>query len=67
MWVTRIKIKHDCIIGTRCKKFGITSTGTPFNVFVEKGIRIITITAIMFIVAATIAYLGKRRIDRDIE
>lgn len=33
----------------------------------EKGIRILTITAIMFIVAATIAYLGKRRIDRDIE
>lgn len=38
MWITRVKIKHDCIIGNRCKKFGVTTTGTPFNVFVEKGI-----------------------------
>ena len=38
MWITRIKIKHDCVIGNRCEKFGVTTTGTPFNVFVEKGI-----------------------------
>ncbi len=38
MWVTRIKIKHDCIIGNRCEKFKVTTTGTPFNVFRERGI-----------------------------
>jgi len=38
MWITRLKIKHDCIIGNRCKKFGITEVGLPFNVYVEKGI-----------------------------
>lgn len=37
MWVTRIKIKHDCIIGNRCEKFKVTTTGNPFNVFQEKG------------------------------
>jgi predicted DNA binding protein len=35
MWITRLKIRHDCIIGNRCKKFGITTTGTPFNVFIK--------------------------------
>ncbi len=38
MWITRLKIKHDCIIGNRCEKFGVIITGMPFNVFVEKGI-----------------------------
>ncbi len=37
----------------------------PF--LLDIGIRIVTITAIMFIAAGTIAYIGKRRIDRDIE
>ena len=38
MWVTRLKIKHDCIIGNRCKKFRVTTTGTPFNVYLDNGI-----------------------------
>lgn len=38
MWVTRLKIKHDCVIGNRCEKFKLTTLGTPFNVFQEKGI-----------------------------
>src|SRR4030042_7106287 len=37
MWITRIKIKHDCIIGNRCEKFNVTTTGTAFNVYIEKG------------------------------
>jgi len=37
MWITRLKIKHDCIIGNRCKKFQVTTLGTPFNVFVKDG------------------------------
>lgn len=38
MWVIRLKIKHDCVIGNRCEKFEVTTLGTPFNVFQEKGI-----------------------------
>lgn len=38
MWVAKLKIRHDCIIGNRCKKFGVTTTGTPFNVFVKEGV-----------------------------
>lgn len=37
MWITRLKIKHDCIIGNRCEKFKVTTTGTPFNIFQERG------------------------------
>ncbi len=38
MWIARLKIKHDCIIGNRCKRFQVTTTGTPFNVFVQNQI-----------------------------
>ncbi|MBL7147345.1 MAG: helix-turn-helix domain-containing protein [Nanoarchaeota archaeon] len=38
MWITKIKIKHDCIIGTRCEKFGVVDTGISFNIHQEKGI-----------------------------
>jgi len=38
MWITKLKIKHDCVIGNRCEKFQVTTTGTPFNVFIENGI-----------------------------
>lgn len=36
MWITKLKIKHDCIIGNRCKKFQVTTTGTPFSVYIHK-------------------------------
>lgn len=38
MWITRLKIKHDCIIGNRCEKFGITTLGTPFSVYMVNGV-----------------------------
>ncbi|MDD5254007.1 MAG: helix-turn-helix domain-containing protein [Candidatus Nanoarchaeia archaeon] len=38
MWTTKIKLKHDCIIGTRCKKFGVIDAGISFNIFQEKGV-----------------------------
>jgi len=38
MWITKLKIKHDCIIGNRCREFGVTTTGTPFSVYVKDGI-----------------------------
>ncbi len=30
-------MKHDCVIGNRCREFFVTTVGMPFNVFVEKG------------------------------
>ncbi|MDD5700293.1 MAG: helix-turn-helix domain-containing protein [Candidatus Nanoarchaeia archaeon] len=38
MWITKIRAKHDCVIGNRCEKFGVTTIGTPFSVFQEKGV-----------------------------
>jgi predicted DNA binding protein len=38
MWICRLKIKHDCIIGTRCRKFGVTTIGVPFSVYLEDGV-----------------------------
>lgn len=38
MWTTKIKIKHDCVIGNRCKKFNVTITGISFSIYQEKGI-----------------------------
>lgn len=38
MWLSKIKIKHDCVIGNRCRKFNVTTMGIPFNVYVERGI-----------------------------
>ena len=38
MWIARLKIKHDCVIGNRCRKFGVTTTGTPFSVYERDGV-----------------------------
>ncbi len=38
MWIAKLKIRHDCVIGNRCKKFGVTTIGTPFSVYIEKEI-----------------------------
>jgi predicted DNA binding protein len=35
MWTAKLRIKHDCVIGSRCKKFGVTTLGTPFNVYTQ--------------------------------
>jgi predicted DNA binding protein len=35
MWITKIKLKHDCIIGNRCKKFDVIDTGISFNIYQE--------------------------------
>lgn len=38
MWVARIRVRHDCVIGNRCRKFNVTDLGgVAFNVFREKG------------------------------
>ncbi len=38
MWTARLRIKHNCIIGSRCRKFGVTDTGIAFNVYSENGV-----------------------------
>lgn len=38
MWIAKIKLKHDCIIGNRCKEFNVVDTGISFNIYQEKGI-----------------------------
>ncbi len=38
MWICRLRIRHDCIIGNRCRKFGVTTIGVPFSVYLEDGI-----------------------------
>ena len=37
MWVLKLQLKHDCIIGNRCKRFQCTSTGYPLESYKEKG------------------------------
>lgn len=37
MWICKLKIKHDCIIGSRCEKFNVIDQGVSFNNFREKG------------------------------
>lgn len=31
MWITTLKIRHDCTIGNRCKRFKCTSLSLPLN------------------------------------
>ena len=33
MWIAKIKLKHKCILGDRCKKFKITLQSVAFSVF----------------------------------
>lgn len=37
MWIAKLQIKHDCIIGKRCEKFNCSSLGYPLDFFEEKG------------------------------
>lgn len=41
MWLAKIKLKHDCIIGNRCKKFGIMMQSLDLNEE-KKGGKVIT-------------------------
>lgn len=38
MWVATLKIRHDCIMGNRCRQFRTMSIGMPFSVYTERGI-----------------------------
>jgi len=36
MWVTKLKWKHDCIIGKRCEKYNVKVIGYPIDFYVDK-------------------------------
>ena len=35
MWVAKINLKHDCILGNRCEKFKVTLQSVAFSAFKE--------------------------------
>lgn len=37
MWVAKLKIKHDCTIGSRCEKFGAVAFSIPLGHWQENG------------------------------
>ena len=38
MWVAKLIIVHDCIIGNKCREYKVATVSQPFNVFIEKGV-----------------------------
>lgn len=37
MWLAKLELKHDCIIGKRCATYDCTSVGYPLEYYQEKG------------------------------
>lgn len=37
MWIAKLKLKHDCIIGNRCEKFKVTSQAVDVKEYKRKG------------------------------
>lgn len=37
MWLLKLLVKHNCIIGNRCKKYNCTSTGYPLEYYHQQG------------------------------
>lgn len=37
MWIAKLLIRHDCIIGNRCKKYRCISMGYPLEHYYERG------------------------------
>jgi len=35
MWIAKIKYRHKCILGDRCKKFNVSLQSVAFSVFKE--------------------------------
>lgn len=36
MWIAKFRIKHDCILGNRCRQFNITLQSIAFSTFKDK-------------------------------
>jgi len=41
MWVAKINLKHDCILGNRCEKFKVKLQSVAFSAFKERNATII--------------------------
>ncbi len=37
MWIAKIKLRHDCILGNRCRKFKVMLQSVAFSVYKERG------------------------------
>lgn len=37
MWIAKIKLRHDCILGNRCRNFKVNLQSVAFSVYKEKG------------------------------
>jgi len=37
MWIAKIKLKHECILGDRCEKYKVTLQSVAFSVFKQNG------------------------------
>jgi len=59
MWIAKIKYRHDCILGNRCKKFNVSLQGTGLSVFKENNK---TITSSMHCILG-----DEKNIDKFIE
>ncbi len=35
MWVAKLTIKHDCLIGNKCEKYKVSTISVPFNLYIE--------------------------------
>ena|SRR3989344_1974913 len=35
MWVAKLLIKHDCLIGNKCEKYEVSTISVPFNLYIE--------------------------------
>lgn len=36
MWIAKLRLKHDCMIGNRCEKYNVSAIGVPLDVFKEE-------------------------------
>ena len=35
MWLAKITIKHNCLIGNKCEKFKVSTLSVPFNLYMD--------------------------------
>ena len=38
MWIAKLIIKHNCLIGNKCEKYKVSTISVPLNIFIEKGV-----------------------------
>jgi len=71
MWICKIKLRHDCVVGNRCAKFNVATAGIPFNIYVEKGVtyspQLHTLNGAPNDVKAFIEDLGKEERVKELE